>query len=206
MKTLKFLVAALLVSSLLAACAPQVVTPVDNEYILTTALKDGNFVYLGVNSSIAGLPNPDLYAKPGETVSITLINGGEGQHDITIPALDIKSTSITKQGETTSITFRAPKDNVLLEYTDTTHENLGMRGVLQVGSLATGTGTPQSTDNAPQPTAGTPQSTTDTPQPTTATGTPQTTDNAPQPTAGTPQSTTDTPQSSTGTPQPTVVK
>jgi FtsP/CotA-like multicopper oxidase with cupredoxin domain len=153
MKTLKFLAAALLAGSLLAACAPQVVTPVDNEYILTTALRDGNFVYLGVNSSIAGLPNPDLYAKPGETVSITLINGGEGQHDITIPALDIKSTGITKKGETTSITFRVPKDNVLLEYMDTTHENLGMRGVLQVGSV-TATGTPLPGTEPSQPTAG----------------------------------------------------
>ncbi|HEY3312277.1 MAG TPA: copper-containing nitrite reductase [Anaerolineales bacterium] len=136
MKNLKFLVVALLVSILMAACAPQAQPVVDNEYILTTALRDGNFVYLGVNNNIAGLSNPALHAKPGETVSITLVNGGEGEHDIVFPALNVKSTSINKKGETTSVTFRAPDKDTALEYFDSTHEKLGMKGALLVGSAA----------------------------------------------------------------------
>jgi nitrite reductase (NO-forming) / hydroxylamine reductase len=120
---------------ILAACAPQ--SPVVNtEYVLTTAMRDGNFVYLGVDGDINGVVNPALHAEPGERITVMLVNSGEGTHDIDFPDIHVRSDVITKKGETTSITFVVPDENVTVEYHDSTHEKLGMQGLLIVGELA----------------------------------------------------------------------
>ena len=136
MKTFRMLLTALIICSFLAACGAQAAPVVDTEFILTTAIQNGNFVFLGVNNNIAGLSNPALNAKPGETISITLINSGEGEHDIALPTLGVKSTSIHKKGETTTITFKAPDTDSAVKYIDSTHAKLGMSGQLLVGKTA----------------------------------------------------------------------
>jgi nitrite reductase (NO-forming) len=135
MKFSKFLAVLLLVGSLLIACAPATASVVNTEYILTTALRDGKFVYLGVDGAINGLVNPALHAKPGERITILLVNSGEGTHDIVFPKLKVHSDKITKQGETTSVTFTVPDDDVALEYYDSGYEKVGMKGVLLVGNV-----------------------------------------------------------------------
>jgi len=136
MKLFKFLVSILTLSALLISCAPNNPIPADTEYVLTTDMRDGKFVYLGVNENINGVINPALRAKPGEKLSITLINSGHGQHDIVFPELNIKSDTITQQGETTSVTFTVPNKDVALTYFDSTHAKLGMNGMLLVGDVA----------------------------------------------------------------------
>ena len=133
MQTFKNLLYILVIAALISACAPQSLPP-NTEYILTTALKNGNFIYLGVSDSIAGISNPALRAKPGETIVILLINGGEGRHDIVFPGLNLKSATLTKKGESTSLTISAPNKDTALEYHDSTHEKLGMSGALLVGN------------------------------------------------------------------------
>jgi len=66
MKIIKTLFASLLLGALLISCAPDRGIPADTEYILTTDLRDGKFVYVGVNEDISGVVNPTLQAKPGE--------------------------------------------------------------------------------------------------------------------------------------------
>ena len=127
-----FYISILLITVLLAACAPATSQVIENEFILTTAMRDGEFVFLGVNNNIAGLVNPALYAKPGEMVMITLINSGDGEHDLALPKLDVKSSTVNKKGETTTITFHVPAMNLAVQYLDTTHAKLGMRGELIV--------------------------------------------------------------------------
>ena len=128
-----FLVAVFML--ILAACAPQ--SPVVNtEYVLTTAMRDGNFVYLGVDGDINGVVNPALHARPGERITVMLVNSGEGTHDINFPDIHVRSDVIKRKGETTSITFVVPDENVTIEYHDSTHEKLGMQGLLIVGELA----------------------------------------------------------------------
>ena len=134
MKHFKTLWAVLLIFSILAACAPATNAVVNTEYILTAAMRDGNFIYLGVDGSINGLVNPALRAKPGERITVMLVNSGDGDHDIAFPNLNIQSDTITKKGETTSITFTVPDKDVALEYYDSSHFKLGMRGVLLVGN------------------------------------------------------------------------
>jgi nitrite reductase (NO-forming) len=103
------------------------------EYILTTAISNGEFVFMGVNGSISGLVNPILRAQPGEEITIMLVNSGEGEHDIVLPDINVHSGRISKKGETVSVTFFAPQQSITLEYYDSIHERLGMRGLVLVG-------------------------------------------------------------------------
>jgi len=126
----------LLLAGILAACAGTTEV-VNTEYILTATMRDGNFVFLGVDGEINGLINPALTAKPGERITVMLVNSGEGTHDIVFDLPDgrtVKSDAIHKQGETTSITFTVPNANAAIEYYDSTHEKLGMKGILLVGA------------------------------------------------------------------------
>ena len=99
-------------------------------------MREGKFVYVGVNENINGAVNPALRAKPGEKITVILVNGGHGQHDIIFPELNVKSSVIDQQGETTSVTFTVPDKDVALTYRDSTHANLGMTGLLLVGNVA----------------------------------------------------------------------
>jgi len=137
MKIIKTLFASLLLGALLISCAPDRGIPADTEYILTTDLRDGKFVYVGVNEDISGVVNPTLQAKPGEKITITLINSGNGLHDIVFPDLNVKSKAVDKKGDTTSTTFTVPDKEVSLTYQDSTHARLGMSGTLLVGSEVT---------------------------------------------------------------------
>ena len=133
MKILKLLITVLVLGVLLISCAPSNTPVVNTEYILTTDMRDGNFVYVGVNGNINGVVNPALHAQPGETISITLINSGYGQHDIVFPELNVKSDTLNQKGETTSVTFNAPDKSVALKYQDSTHVKLGMTGADHFG-------------------------------------------------------------------------
>ncbi|GAB4480981.1 MAG: hypothetical protein OHK0031_02540 [Anaerolineales bacterium] len=132
---LKFGLLFLLLAAALTACAPAD-KPVNTQYILTAAMRDGNFVFLGVDGDINGVINPALHAEPGEEISVMLVNSGEGTHDIVFDLGDgksVQSGAVSKKGETTSITFTAPQKEISLNYYDSTHADLGMRGLLLVG-------------------------------------------------------------------------
>jgi nitrite reductase (NO-forming)/hydroxylamine reductase len=133
-KLIKVGVFFLLLTGALVACA-QDAAVVNTEYILTTAMRDGKFLFLGVDGDINGVVNPALHAKPGERITVMLVNSGQGMHDIVFvfPEKEIHTDTITKQGETTSITFTVPDRDVAIEYYDSSHEKLGMKGVLLVG-------------------------------------------------------------------------
>ncbi|HSO12503.1 MAG TPA: copper-containing nitrite reductase [Anaerolineales bacterium] len=134
MKNLKSLWIALLIITILAACSPSAEVPVDKEYVLTAAMQDGQFAFIGVNGNIRGAVNPVLRAEPGERITVMLVNGGWGTHDIVLPDLNIHSDKIKEQGETTSITFTVPNEDIAIEYHDTKYERLGMQGILLVGN------------------------------------------------------------------------
>jgi nitrite reductase (NO-forming) len=136
MKFLKLSISALVLGVLLISCAPSNTAVVNTEYILTTDMRDGNFVYVGVNGDINGTANPALHAQPGETITVILVDGDHGQHDIVFPELNVKSKTVDQQGQTTSVTFTVPDKDVALTYRDTTHANLGMSGLLLVGNAA----------------------------------------------------------------------
>jgi copper-containing nitrite reductase len=59
-----------------------------------------------------------------------------GQHDITFPAVKISTGLVKEKGEEASVTFTVPVTTEQLEYYDSigNHADLGMKGVLVVGS------------------------------------------------------------------------
>jgi nitrite reductase (NO-forming)/hydroxylamine reductase len=134
-----YLLIILLVLALLVGCIPKHGAISTEEYILTTGFHDGGIAFLGVSGDINGIYNPDLAAEPGQTITVTLINGGYGDHIFSIPDLNVKSDALTEKGEVTSITFTVPENIHAVEYYDSLENNaaLGMRGVLVV----TGSGT-----------------------------------------------------------------
>jgi copper-containing nitrite reductase len=135
MKTyLRFSVFIILLGIFVTACAGASFQNVDKEYVLTTDLRDGTLVFLGVSDEINGMENPTLSAKPGERITVTLINGGEGQHDITFPEVNASTEVLEEKGEESSVTFTVPNVHGEMEYYDSVgnHAELGMRGKLLV--------------------------------------------------------------------------
>ncbi len=133
MKKIFLLTIVLILFVNLASCASASSSIANTEFILTTTMRNGKFIFLGVDGNINGLENPILKTKTGEKITVILINSGQGQHDIVFPDLNVQTSIVSKKGETTSISFTTPDKNIALRYYDSTHEKLGMRGVLLVG-------------------------------------------------------------------------
>jgi mono/diheme cytochrome c family protein len=134
MKALKLLIIVFLFTALLIACSGARNDVSTKNYILTTGFENGELVFMGVGGDINGLINPTLHADPGETITVMLVNGGEGKHDIYFPNLKIKSERVTEKGRSVSVTFTVPNREVELEYIDSVanHAQIGMAGVLQI--------------------------------------------------------------------------
>jgi copper-containing nitrite reductase len=124
----------ILLGILLTACAGANFQHVDKEYVLTTDLREGSLVFLGVSDEINGVVNPTLSAAPGDRITVTLINGGEGSHDVSFPEVQASSEVVESKGEETSVTFTVPNIHGEMEYYDSVgnHAELGMRGKLVV--------------------------------------------------------------------------
>ena len=135
-KFFKFLVLTILLGLFIAACTGTSFQPVDKEYVLTTDLREGRLVFLGVSDEINGIENPTLSAAPGSTITVTLINGGEGQHDITFPEVNVSTDVVKEKGEEASVTFAVSTVHGEMEYFDSVanHAELGMRGILIVST------------------------------------------------------------------------
>lgn len=136
MKYIKTGLFLLLFAAVFSACAGTEDRVSTKEYVLTTAIEDGTPVFLGVGDEINSVVNPDLHALPGETITITLVNGGEGDHQIMLPMLKVKSDLVHSKGETVSVTFKVPSEPGELEYEDgnSAYSALGMKGLLVVKS------------------------------------------------------------------------
>lgn len=134
MKVLKLLMITFLFTALLTACSGTRSDVSTKNYILTTDFENGELVFLGVGGDINGMINPTLHADPGETITVMLVNGGEGEHDIYFPNIKIKSERVTEKGKSVSVTFTVPNREVELEYHDSVanHAQIGMVGILQV--------------------------------------------------------------------------
>ena len=89
--------------------------------------------YRGVGGEIDGVRNPTLWARPGETVRITIINGEMMVHDVVLDKLAIKSPQILDKGATASITFKASESDTY--YCSVPgHRQAGMAGRIEVSA------------------------------------------------------------------------
>ena len=125
------------VAAILLACmradlvgqSAQTAAAVDREYVLDATMLG----YRGVGGEIDGVRNPTLWARPGETVRITMINGETMVHDVVLEKLGIKSPQILDKGATTSITFKASESDTYF-CSVPGHRQAGMAGRLEVSA------------------------------------------------------------------------
>ena len=109
--------------------SPQTAAAVDRLYVLDATMLG----YRGVGGEIDGVRNPTLWARPGEIVRITMINGETMVHDIVLEKLGLKSPQILDKGTTTSITFKASESDTY--YCSLPgHRQAGMEGRLEVSA------------------------------------------------------------------------
>ncbi|MEO6236648.1 MAG: cupredoxin domain-containing protein, partial [Vicinamibacterales bacterium] len=111
----------------LVGLSAQTTGAVDREYVLEATMLG----YRGIGGEIDGVRNPTLWARPGETVRITIINGEVMVHDVVLEQLGIKSPQILDKGATTSITFKA-SDSDTYYCSVPGHRQAGMAGRLEV--------------------------------------------------------------------------
>jgi nitrite reductase (NO-forming)/hydroxylamine reductase len=137
MKLIKLGLFFLLLAAILAACTGGDEKISTQEYLLTTSIQDGMPVFLGVGDEINGVVNPELSALPGQTITVTLINGGEGKHQFVVPVINAETDVVSKKGERSSVEFTVPDYPVILEYEDgnESYSVVGMKGELVVGEI-----------------------------------------------------------------------
>ena len=97
----------------------------------STRWKSTMLGYRGVGGDIDGVRNPDLWARTGETVRITLVNGELMVHDIALEKHNVKSAQILDKGATASITFKANESDTYF-CSLPGHRAAGMEGRLDV--------------------------------------------------------------------------
>jgi nitrite reductase (NO-forming) len=122
-------------AAMVGLAAPE--EPVSVSYTLVTSMIEGRMAFVGQGGEIEGVANPDLPARPGNTVEIMLINGDGMPHDITIPGLGVKSETVSQKGSSTLIRFKVEQDaQVQYSCSLAGHREAGMEGRLVVGSLS----------------------------------------------------------------------
>ncbi len=143
MKSYKNLLILLLAGTLLlVACSPApseenstVTGQADISYTLKTAGEDGSLLFIGVGGEIDGQVNPDLTARVGDTVAITLVNDDGRFHDIVIDEFNAATPVIGERGQEETIQFTADQAGTFYYYCSVSgHRQAGMEGQLIVAA------------------------------------------------------------------------
>ena len=137
MKPRSLFVLTILLLISLGACSGAADEISTEEYILTTGFDEGDLIFLGVSGAINGQPNPVLKGEPGETITVTLINGGYGDHTFSVPDLNIETGKISEKGDRISVSLTLPEEPGEFAYYDSMHNHaaLGMHGTILVGEM-----------------------------------------------------------------------
>ncbi len=92
--------------------------------------------YKGVGGDIDGQVNPDLNVNKGDTVKVTLINKENMAHDVALEGADVKSDSLMKVNERTTLEFTAESNDTYF-CSIPGHRQAGMLGkvVVSGGSM-----------------------------------------------------------------------
>ena len=127
MKRLLSIAGTLLVPLVVLADQAKPAAPVDREYTLESTMLG----YRGIGGEIDGIRNPNLWARSGETVRITIVNGELMVHDIALEKHAVRSAQILDKGATSSVTFKV-KDSDIYYCSLPGHRAAGMEGRLDV--------------------------------------------------------------------------
>lgn len=104
------------------------------EYTLKTGESAGKMVYFGMGGQVDGQVNPDLTAKPGDTLRITLVNGDGILHDIALPDFNVRSDAVSRVDDKTVVELKVVSTGEFPYFcTLPGHRQAGMEGRLIVG-------------------------------------------------------------------------
>src|SRR5687767_9034485 len=106
---------------------PAATRTIDREYMLESTMLG----YRGLGGEIDGVRNPALWARTGETVRLTIVNGELMLHDIVREKQALRSAQILDRGATASITFTAKESDVYF-CSVPGHRAAGMEGRFEV--------------------------------------------------------------------------
>ncbi|MEK6985068.1 MAG: hypothetical protein AABX89_01630 [Candidatus Thermoplasmatota archaeon] len=120
----------------LALAALLLVVPAQARTLTVAAHDDGIQFWFEVE----GLPgrNPTIPSDPGETLDIQLSNPGTSPHNIKITGIG-GTPCCTGAGGTAEATLVLPSTAQAIRYFCEAHPNLGMEGILNVGTPAAST-------------------------------------------------------------------
>ena len=104
------------------------------EYTLKTVTgQTPPMAFIGVGGSIDGVINPDLTAKTGDTLKITLINGDPIIHDLAIDDFNVSTGQLTQKDQQVTISFLATKPGEFVYHCSIPgHHEVGMAGKLTI--------------------------------------------------------------------------
>ncbi len=106
-------------------------------YTLTTGMADGKMVFIGQGGEIDGQVNPDLSARPGDSVEIVVVNGDDILHNVALEGYDLTSSDVNKKGQEARIQFVADQEGEFAYYCAIPgHRQAGMVGRLTVGAAS----------------------------------------------------------------------
>ena len=91
--------------------------------------------YRGIGGEIDGVRNPTLWARTGETVRITIVNGELMVHDVALEKPGVKSTRDSRQGRDREHHLQGRRQRHLLLLLPG-HRVAGMEGRLDVSDAA----------------------------------------------------------------------
>jgi len=127
---------------LLAACSPAApeennlgIDPADISYTLKTASEGSRLVFIGVGGEIDGQVNPDLIAREGDTVAITLVIDDGRFHDIVIDEFNAATPVFGEIGQEETIQFTVDQAGTFFYYCSVSgHRQAGMEGQLIISA------------------------------------------------------------------------
>jgi len=126
MSRLSYVAGSLLVPALLVTQA-QTSPPIDREYTLESTMLG----YRGIGGDIDGIRNPPLWARAGENVRITIVNGELMVHDLSLEKHNVRTSQILDKGATSSVTFKVKESDVYF-CSVPGHRAAGMEGRFEV--------------------------------------------------------------------------
>ena len=100
---------------------------IDREYTLESNMLG----YRGVGGEIDGVRNPVLWAKTGENVRITIVNGELMVHDLTLEKHNVRTAQILDKGATSNVIFKARESDTYF-CSVPGHRAAGMEGRFEV--------------------------------------------------------------------------
>ncbi len=103
----------------------------DLSLMLKTGIVDGKMAFI----SMDGQANPDIQVQPGQVIEITLENGDNIQHNLSLPDFSLQSGDVFKQGDQVVVKFKVDQEGIFPYFCAIPgHRAAGMEGRLIVGN------------------------------------------------------------------------